>query len=133
MGKSTSAQILARKFGYVYYEADCFGALKNPFVPLDADDPSMSSMYQKSVKGPGLKERQALLKSMRPIWGAWMQGEEYDQEKFNEFFSEMARDVLQQKKRIGGNWAIAMVIPTAAARETLRSNISVLKCQWFDV
>ena len=120
MGKSTSAQILARKFGYVYYEADCFGALKNPFVPLDVEDPSMVSMAQKAVKGPGMKERQALLRSMRPIWGAWMQGKEYDQELFNKFFREMARDVLNQKKRIGGNWAIAMVIPNAAAREILR-------------
>ena len=30
MGKSTSAQILGREHGYVYYEADCFGGLKNP-------------------------------------------------------------------------------------------------------
>ena len=30
MGKSTSAQILGREHGHVYYEADCFGGLKNP-------------------------------------------------------------------------------------------------------
>ena len=28
MGKSTTAQILARNHGFVYYEADCFGSLK---------------------------------------------------------------------------------------------------------
>lgn len=42
MGKSTSAQILARNYDYVYYEADCFSALKNPFVPLNVDNPSMA-------------------------------------------------------------------------------------------
>ena len=27
MGKSTTAQILGRLHGYVYYEADCFGKM----------------------------------------------------------------------------------------------------------
>ena len=51
MGKSTTAQILARENGYVYYEADCFGMLKNPYVPLDIDNPSLSTLKQNSLKG----------------------------------------------------------------------------------
>ena len=51
MGKSTSAQILARENGYVYYEADCFDKIKNPYVPLDVDDPSMAQIKQKPLKG----------------------------------------------------------------------------------
>ena len=31
-GKSTSAQMLARNFGYVYYEADCFNSCTNPYI-----------------------------------------------------------------------------------------------------
>ena len=31
VGKSTTAQRMARKNGYVYYEADCFGIFGNPF------------------------------------------------------------------------------------------------------
>merc|ERR1712130_830064 len=42
MGKSTSAQILARDHGYVYYEADCFSMLKNPFNDVHAEEPSKS-------------------------------------------------------------------------------------------
>merc|ERR1719204_1948885 len=38
MGKSTSAQILARDHGYVYYEADAFGGMLNPFNPLDSQE-----------------------------------------------------------------------------------------------
>merc|ERR1719219_1703015 len=56
MGKSTSAQILARNHGYVYYEADCFGACRNPYVPLDAENPSMAQMYQKPLRGQGDEE-----------------------------------------------------------------------------
>ena len=44
MGKSTSAQILGRDHGYVYYEADCFGGLKNPYVPLNVDNPTMAQV-----------------------------------------------------------------------------------------
>ena len=51
MGKSTSAQILARDHGYVYYEADAFGGMLNPFNPLDSDNPSMSTAKQKTLKG----------------------------------------------------------------------------------
>ena len=51
LGKSTSAQILARDHGYVYYEADAFGGMRNPFNPLDSDNPSMSTTRQKILKG----------------------------------------------------------------------------------
>ena len=51
MGKSTSAQILARENGYVYYEADCFAQMKNPYIPLDKENPSLGSLAQKALKG----------------------------------------------------------------------------------
>ena len=51
MGKSTTAQLLARKNGFVYYEADCFMALKNPYIALDVDNPSLASQSQKPLKG----------------------------------------------------------------------------------
>ena len=49
-GKSTTSQLLARKNGYVYYEADATMNLLNPFIPEDADNPSMAQMNQKSLK-----------------------------------------------------------------------------------
>ena len=51
LGKSTTAQLLARNHGYVYYEADCFNGCKNPYVPIDAPDPSMAQINQKQLKG----------------------------------------------------------------------------------
>ena len=51
MGKSTSAQLLARNQGYVYYEADSFGGLLNPFNTLFGDNPSMDQAKQKCLKG----------------------------------------------------------------------------------
>ena len=125
MGKSTSAQILARRHGYVYYEADCFTALKNPFVPLESDNPSLDQMHQKVLKGPGMKERQELLARARSVWGDFMQNKNYDKELFAELYRQLAADVTAQKRRIGGDWAIAMVIMTAEIREVLRSTLTV--------
>ena len=51
MGKSTSAQLLGRYHGYVYYEADCFGGLKNPFNNLDSDNPTLDQIKMKNLKG----------------------------------------------------------------------------------
>ena len=51
MGKSTSAQLLARERGYVYYEADTFRRMVNPFIPLNVDNPSMAITRQKKLNG----------------------------------------------------------------------------------
>jgi len=120
MGKSTSAQILARNQGYVYYEADCFMALKNPYVPLDVPNPSMAQMYQKVLKGPGMEKRKAVIKTMQSVWGDLMAGNEYDKEKLLEFYHHMAADIAREKKRIGGDFAIAHVLLTADIRAAMR-------------
>lgn len=51
MGKSTSAQLLAREHGYVYYEADCFYGFRNPFIDLNVNNPSMAMVKQKNLNG----------------------------------------------------------------------------------
>ena len=51
MGKSTSAQLLGKHHGYVYYEGDCFGSLKNPFNKLDSENPTMDQVKMKNLKG----------------------------------------------------------------------------------
>ena len=120
MGKSSSAQILARLHGYVYYEADCFAAMKNPYVDLSTDNPSLATITQKTLKGPGMEDRRELLQSVRSIWADLMSGKEYDKELFNKFYQEMAGDISRDKKRIGGNWAIAHVLLTREIRERMR-------------
>ena len=49
-GKSTTGQLLARKNGFVYYEADCHFNHANPYVPLDVENPSMAQNMQKHLK-----------------------------------------------------------------------------------
>merc|ERR1712179_823857 len=120
MGKSTSAQLLARNHGYVYYEADCFMAGKNPYVPLDVANPSMAQMYQKVLKGPGMEERQSVVKKCQNAWGDLMAGNEYDKEVLIEYYRHMAEDIASEKRRIGGNFAIAHVLLTSEVRAAIR-------------
>ena len=49
-GKSTSAQLFGRNHGYVYYEADCFMNQVNPYVDLNADDPTLELGIQTPMK-----------------------------------------------------------------------------------
>ena len=49
-GKSTSAQLLGRHHGYIYYEGDCFPLGCNPFVDLSAKNPSLAVGLQNPLK-----------------------------------------------------------------------------------
>ena len=49
-GKSTTAQYLAKEKGWIYYEADGFPQCVDPFINLDAKEPSLATMKQKPVK-----------------------------------------------------------------------------------
>ena len=49
-GKSTICQLLGRKEGFVYYEADAMMTFSNPFVPTNVDSPSLAHVQQKSLK-----------------------------------------------------------------------------------
>ena len=120
MGKSTSAQLLGRDHGYVYYEADCFSRLCNPYVPLNVDNPSLAQVNQKILKGPGAEERKAMIKRTSSMWQNLMAGKEFNTELMLEFYELLALDIRREKERIGGDFAIATVILKKEAREHIR-------------
>ena len=49
-GKSTTAQLMSKKAGFVYLEADCINQFLNPFIPSDVDNPSIAGFQQKALK-----------------------------------------------------------------------------------
>merc|ERR1719433_2288305 len=59
-GKSTTAQLLARNNGYIYYEADCMSIFVNPFIDVYTPEPSMAQMNQKPLKGLNEKTIKAI-------------------------------------------------------------------------
>ena len=61
LGKSTTAQLLSREHGYVYYEGDCFWALRNPYVSIDAKEATLAQLSQTKLVGAGLEERREVV------------------------------------------------------------------------
>jgi len=50
-----------------------------------------------------------------------MAGNQYDKEGLFEFYRHMAADIKREQKRIGGDFAIANILPTAELRALMRS------------
>ena len=65
-GKSTAAQIMARNHGHVYYEADTFNQMRNPFIDLNVSNPSLSQYGQKILKGEEILKK--LFKEKKPLY-----------------------------------------------------------------
>ena len=50
-GKSTTAQIMGRNHGYVFYSVDCFVfGLVNPFIDLNVGNPTLAQQLQNPLK-----------------------------------------------------------------------------------
>ena len=74
-------------------------------------------------EGPGVKERAALLRGCNQIWGQLMKGEEHDKELFRRFYQEMARDIRRERRRIGGDFAVAHVVLHRENRDRIRQGM----------
>ena len=127
-GKSTSAQLLARQAGWVYYEVDCFLQLRNPFIPPDLPNPSIQQSRQRALAGEGRDERKALCDKIGPIWSKMVKLEEPSEEEWREmenYIRVLCEDINTQRRRIGGDWAIAGCFPPRRIRDVLRSALTI--------
>merc|ERR1719187_2071632 len=122
MGKSTTAQLLGRSKGFVYYEGDSFGGGRNPYIPLDVPNPSMAQVRQNHLVGEGLEQR---VKAGAPFEQVMKDGAMSDssREKLKPYYALMCEDILRERKRIGGDWAVAHVVWTREHRDLLRSKM----------
>jgi len=121
-GKSTTAQMFARDLGYVYYEADCFSLIKNPYVRVDAEDATMAQFSQKKLKGVGFEERRDFFMDFAKEEGKLLTGD-YDKDLLNEFYRLLCDDIKKERVRIGGDWAIAQCVLKRDFRDFVRSQM----------
>ena len=110
--------------GYVYYEADCFDANRNPYVPLDAPNPSMAEESQKFLSGEGVQERKALCEKVENIWCQKIFKNlpltEEEQEMMDKHVDSLAENIIKERRRIGGDWVVASCIPHKRSRDRIR-------------
>ena len=78
LGKSTTAQLLSREHGYVYYEADCFFMLRNPYIPPNAPEASLATLEQNKLMGGGVKEREEMAGKVVAQFRKMFAGEQVD-------------------------------------------------------
>ena len=119
VGKSTTGHIMSQLYDYVFYEGDCFLAHTNPYVPKDMR-PTDALFKQNILKGISKERIEAAVKGSE-----FMMGLErgLDEEKANVFYTEMAKDILKEKQRIGGNWVVSQAVLTKACRDTISKTL----------
>ena len=125
LGKSTTAQLLARLRGFVYYEEDCFHQLRNPYIPLTADNPTMEQEYQRNLTGQGRQERQEVCQKSVHAFEKLLRKEKLskaEEEYFDKHYTLLCEDIARQRQRIGGHWVIAGVILSKHDRDLIRSD-----------
>ena len=81
--------------------------MKNPFIPVDVDNPTCYQKFQICLEGEGGKKREEAYKATYmeknpdglPII-----------KNFENYFRLLCDDIKKQRKRIGGDWAIAGMV-----------------------
>ena len=119
LGKSTTAQLLARNSDYVYYEADCFFSCRNPYIPVDVPEPSMEQINQRPLKGEGLEQRKQVCEKFFNELAAFYKGD-HDKNVHREFYDLMCEDIKRERARIGGDWAVANAVASQEFRDFIR-------------
>ena len=123
LGKSTAADMLSKKYNYVYYEADAFLWHLNPYIPPDVDESSRENLLDQNIlKGVSQERLDVCSKGLSQIV-LMCQGLKYDTDKVRELYTIMCQDITKEQKRIGGNWAVAQAIPTRLLRDHIRSKM----------
>ena len=124
LGKSTTAQLLSKDHCFVFYETDCFFGLRNPYIPTGTDNPSLGITKQRKLVGEGAELRRELAGDRRTQFGKAMKarqpGELVDLSGMEGGYRALCEDVARERRRIGGDWAVAGVLFNRQIRDFVR-------------
>ena len=109
-------------YSYVFYEGDCFWIQVNPYIPVDADQPSLAQMSQRFLKGLP-QERIDTCASADNEFLSMFNGQDYDNRIILDGLSVMCKDIAKERKRLGGDWAIAMAVPKRIHRDHIKAEL----------
>ena len=85
---------------------------RNPYIPLDVAQPSLHQMRQRSLRGPGLAERVEVCRAATAEFDNLAAGRAVDEGRLDRFFEILADDIKRERRRIGGDWAVAGTVDT---------------------
>ena len=93
LGKSTTGQLLSRNHGFVFYEGDCFWALRNPYIPPNVPEASLAQLKQRKLVGEGAEKRQEMAKKVHKEFMNLFGGKECDEGILEEAYRMMCVNI----------------------------------------
>jgi len=124
-GKSTTCQLLARNKDFVYFEGDAAIGLINPFTDINAENLTSAIFTGKSLKGYSREDAKVvfdLSSKFQELFSSTMDAQIVDT-TLRPSLTIMAKDILRQKKRLGGNFAISYEVISRESRDLLRAKL----------
>ena len=67
-------------------------------------------MRQKKLIGEGEEERLVLVEKVGKVMQAIFRGDDWEHRVWEEAVRELCRDILRERARLGGDWAVAGVL-----------------------
>ena len=104
VGKSTTGFLLSKNHGCVYYEGDCFWMNANPYISPTADTSNLTDtmMKQKHLKGVSQEKIDSTAKC-ETEFDNLSAGRPYSFQNFCDIWTVMAKNIISERKRIGGD------------------------------
>ena len=106
----------------MFYEGDCFWNHVNPYIPVHAEEPSLASLSQNWLKGVP-QERIDMVASAETEFLAMFNGQKFDNKKIEDACSQMCKNIADERKRLGGDWATCMAVPSRKLRDHIRAEL----------
>ena len=77
---------------------------------------------QPSLVGPGMRQRKEVVYRGMEAWNKKVLAgmKDYDQAAIDDLHRAMAADIVRERQRIGGDWAVATVVFAREFRDLLR-------------
>jgi len=122
LGKSTLGHLLSKMAGYVHYEGDCFDQFVNPYISPEATEPSLEQLKQKPLIGIPQDRVDAIVAGQEDFM-ALAEGKEYNMENVEKYYIAMCKDIASERKRIGGDWAVAHACPSRHLRDVIKAEL----------
>jgi len=118
-GKSTVAGIIAKDHDWIYYEGDGFFLGFNPYV-----FPNESQVNARSDKpaliGEGMAARGGALVEFLVNQEKLSANVTSDRSPTDRYYTLMAKDILKERKRVGGDWVVVFAMAKRVDRDVIR-------------
>ena len=77
---------------------------------------------QPSLVGPGMRQRKEVVYRGMEAWNKKVLAgmKDYDQATIDDLHRAMAADIVRERQRLGGDWAVAFAVPDRRDRDVIR-------------